>query len=81
MWLWLDRAALDYTNWGDYQPDDGSYGAIRASDGKWRTGNRWYDRSYICKTPKGETIILIKTQFEIMFLQHHECVTHSETIV
>ncbi|XP_070700688.1 macrophage mannose receptor 1-like [Pempheris klunzingeri] len=52
IWLWLDKTPVDYSNWGEYQPDDSSYGVIRSSDGKWRTGNRWYDRGYICKVTK-----------------------------
>uniref|UniRef100_UPI003AB09028 macrophage mannose receptor 1-like n=1 Tax=Centroberyx gerrardi TaxID=166262 RepID=UPI003AB09028 len=54
-WLWLDKTVMDYTNWGPDEPDDDSYGQILL-DGTWRTGRRWHDRAYICKTLKGETI-------------------------
>lgn len=69
MWQWLDKTVMDYTNWGGSQSSDNSYGSIRSMDGQWSTGSRWYDRAYICKTPKSETIILITTQFELMFVQ------------
>ncbi|XP_044077016.1 macrophage mannose receptor 1-like [Siniperca chuatsi] len=52
MWLWLDKTAMDYTNWGDGEPDSNTYGAIRAANGKWSTARPWYDRGYICKTSK-----------------------------
>ncbi|KAF7668435.1 hypothetical protein LDENG_00014620 [Lucifuga dentata] len=51
-WLWLDKTVMDYTNWSEDEPDDDAYGEITTSDGMWRTGHRWYDRAYICKTPK-----------------------------
>ncbi|XP_078144091.1 macrophage mannose receptor 1-like [Centroberyx gerrardi] len=50
-WLWLDKTVMDYTNWGPDEPDDDSYGQILL-DGTWRTGRRWHDRAYICKTLK-----------------------------
>ncbi|XP_041804377.1 macrophage mannose receptor 1-like [Chelmon rostratus] len=52
MWQWLDKTVMDYTNWGGSQSSDNSYGSIRSMDGQWSTGSRWYDRAYICKTPK-----------------------------
>ncbi|XP_042352883.1 macrophage mannose receptor 1-like [Plectropomus leopardus] len=52
MWQWLDRTVMDFSNWGPYQPDSGTFGAIRISDGTWITGHKWYDRPYICKAPK-----------------------------
>ena len=57
-WLWLDKTVMDYTNWADDElRSSGSYGVIRTSDGTWSAGSGWYDRAYICKTAKGETII------------------------
>ena len=56
MWLWLDRTAMDYTNWGLGETSGNRYGAIRAGDGKWAAAMD-YRRGYICKIPKGETII------------------------
>ncbi|XP_033960954.1 macrophage mannose receptor 1-like isoform X3 [Pseudochaenichthys georgianus] len=52
MWQWLDRSVMDYSNWLMDQPGDHTYGAIRVGDGRWITGNQWYDRGYICKTAK-----------------------------
>uniref|UniRef100_A0AAQ6IMQ9 Mannose receptor, C type 1b n=1 Tax=Anabas testudineus TaxID=64144 RepID=A0AAQ6IMQ9_ANATE len=51
-WMWLDQSVMDFTNWGEGQPIDYSYGRIVSSDGKWKAGSPGY-RSYICKTPKG----------------------------
>ncbi|XP_042284935.1 macrophage mannose receptor 1-like [Thunnus maccoyii] len=51
-WLWLDKTVMDYTNWEEGEPNDNNYAAIKTADGTWRTGNRWYDRAYICKTAK-----------------------------
>uniref|UniRef100_H2T6P4 Mannose receptor, C type 1b n=1 Tax=Takifugu rubripes TaxID=31033 RepID=H2T6P4_TAKRU len=50
-WQWLDKTVLDYTNWGANEPD-ADYGEMVSSDGTWRSGKRWHDRAYICKTPK-----------------------------
>uniref|UniRef100_A0A8C3ALH3 Mannose receptor, C type 1b n=1 Tax=Cyclopterus lumpus TaxID=8103 RepID=A0A8C3ALH3_CYCLU len=52
IWLWLDKTAMDYTNWREFEQSASSYGSMTASDGKWTTGQRWYDRGYICKAPK-----------------------------
>ncbi|XP_047445392.1 macrophage mannose receptor 1-like [Mugil cephalus] len=53
-WKWLDKTVMDYNNWGPGQPDSnyGTYAAITTLDGRWRIGNRWHDRGYICKTHK-----------------------------
>ncbi|KAM8728446.1 macrophage mannose receptor 1-like [Acanthopagrus schlegelii] len=51
-WLWLDGTVMDYTNWGEGQPFDHSYGGIATSDGTWKTSYQRYYRPYICKTPK-----------------------------
>ncbi|XP_022613990.1 macrophage mannose receptor 1-like isoform X1 [Seriola dumerili] len=51
-WLWLDNTVKDYTNWDEGQPTSQNHGAISTSDGTWRAGAQWYDRPYICKTPK-----------------------------
>ena len=56
MWLWLDRTAMDYTNWGLGETYGSRYGAIGARDGKWAAATE-RRRGYICKIPKGETII------------------------
>lgn len=69
IWRWLDQAAVDYTNWYEGVEMRNSYGSIRASDGGWTTGSGYHDRGYICKTPKGEIIILFE-------LNGQECVTH-----
>uniref|UniRef100_A0A3B4UJN7 Mannose receptor, C type 1b n=1 Tax=Seriola dumerili TaxID=41447 RepID=A0A3B4UJN7_SERDU len=50
-WMWLDKTVMDYTNWAEDEPDS-EFGAISTSDGIWKTGRRWHDRPYICKTPK-----------------------------
>ncbi|KAF3698790.1 Macrophage mannose receptor 1 [Channa argus] len=50
-WKWLDKTVMEYTNWGPEEPEY-DYGEIGTSDGFWRTGRRWHDRAYICKTPK-----------------------------
>ncbi len=71
MWLWLDKSVMDYTNWAEGQPYSNNYGVIGARDGKWSAGSKWNDRPYICKTAKGETIILMRTQLLIS-----KCVTH-----
>uniref|UniRef100_A0A7N9AS74 Mannose receptor, C type 1b n=1 Tax=Mastacembelus armatus TaxID=205130 RepID=A0A7N9AS74_9TELE len=69
-WQWLDKTVMDYTNWDLDQPDRRDYGMIKVSDGKWKTGNKWNDRPYICKTPKGETIILNRTSKEPQTRSH-----------
>ncbi|KAM6989317.1 LOW QUALITY PROTEIN: macrophage mannose receptor 1-like [Tautogolabrus adspersus] len=51
-WLWLDKAAMDYTNWDSGDSNDRSYGAIRVSDGKWIAAWSNRGRGFICKTPK-----------------------------
>uniref|UniRef100_A0A3Q3K3C2 Mannose receptor, C type 1b n=1 Tax=Monopterus albus TaxID=43700 RepID=A0A3Q3K3C2_MONAL len=61
LWQWLDKTVMDYVNWDVDQPDINPYGVIQVSNGKWNTGNRWRDRGYVCKTPKGEVIILISS--------------------
>ncbi|XP_076004152.1 macrophage mannose receptor 1b isoform X2 [Genypterus blacodes] len=60
-WKWLDKTIMDYTNWGGDESDDDSYGAIASLDGKWRTGGRWHDKAYICKTPKAARLDLSPT--------------------
>ncbi|KAM8849997.1 macrophage mannose receptor 1-like isoform 2-T2 [Spinachia spinachia] len=52
IWRWLDKAAMDYTNWRNGDDMTKVYGAIRASDGGWTTGSGFHDRGYICKTLK-----------------------------
>ncbi|XP_049454398.1 macrophage mannose receptor 1-like isoform X1 [Epinephelus fuscoguttatus] len=51
-WQWLDKIALDYTNWREDQPDINSFGLIKVIDGKWFTSDQRLDRGYVCKTPK-----------------------------
>uniref|UniRef100_UPI0037E78EBA macrophage mannose receptor 1-like n=1 Tax=Semicossyphus pulcher TaxID=241346 RepID=UPI0037E78EBA len=51
-WLWLDKSAMDYTNWNVGEPYDSRYGLIRSSDGKWKSESSSYSRPYICKAPK-----------------------------
>ncbi|XP_069548054.1 macrophage mannose receptor 1-like [Brachyistius frenatus] len=51
-WLWLDKTVMDYTNWGEGEHDDDSFGAISTSNGIWKSDNKEYYRPYICKTPK-----------------------------
>nr|XP_046265197.1 macrophage mannose receptor 1-like [Scatophagus argus] len=50
-WKWLDKTVMDYINWA---PDETEYdyGEVSTSDGFWKSGRRWHDRAYICKTPK-----------------------------
>lgn len=55
-WKWLDKTVLDYTNWGEDEPE-AYYGEIDSSDGSWKSGQRWHDRAYICKTPKGKMFL------------------------
>ncbi|XP_023259418.1 macrophage mannose receptor 1-like [Seriola lalandi dorsalis] len=50
-WMWLDKTVMDYTNWAEDEPDS-DFGAISTSGGIWKSGRRWHDRPYICKTPK-----------------------------
>ncbi|TNN55460.1 Macrophage mannose receptor 1 [Liparis tanakae] len=50
-WKWLDTTVMDYNNWSESEPDD-DYAEVDTSLGTWRTGRRWHDRAYICKTPK-----------------------------
>uniref|UniRef100_A0A8D3DFH1 Macrophage mannose receptor 1-like n=1 Tax=Scophthalmus maximus TaxID=52904 RepID=A0A8D3DFH1_SCOMX len=52
VWQWLDKTVMDYINWDTDQPGDNTYGVIEVSDGRWRTGEKWNRREYICKTPK-----------------------------
>uniref|UniRef100_A0A7N6ADX3 Mannose receptor, C type 1b n=1 Tax=Anabas testudineus TaxID=64144 RepID=A0A7N6ADX3_ANATE len=65
LWQWLDKTVMGYNNWDADQRYSSDYGAIRVSDGTWKTGHRWQDSAYICKTPKGETIIFIRTNIRI----------------
>lgn len=60
---------MDYTNWATDEPDS-DYGEINTSDGTWKTGFRWHDRAYICKTPKGEMIHVVEiySLFTVMTL-------------
>uniref|UniRef100_A0A671TZD6 Mannose receptor, C type 1b n=1 Tax=Sparus aurata TaxID=8175 RepID=A0A671TZD6_SPAAU len=57
-WQWLDKTVLDYTNWALDEPEN-DYGEISTADGTWKSGRRWHDRGYICKTAKGKVIISI----------------------
>uniref|UniRef100_A0A671TZD2 Mannose receptor, C type 1b n=1 Tax=Sparus aurata TaxID=8175 RepID=A0A671TZD2_SPAAU len=52
-WQWLDKTVLDYTNWALDEPEN-DYGEISTADGTWKSGRRWHDRGYICKTAKGK---------------------------
>lgn len=65
-WQWLDKTVLDYTNWGANEPD-ADYGEMVSSDGTWRSGKRWHDRAYICKTPKGRCFSL--NHFTVKWLE------------
>ncbi|XP_029309189.1 macrophage mannose receptor 1-like [Cottoperca gobio] len=51
MWQWLDKTVMVYNNWLNGQ-NMGDYGSIKSKDGKWMALNQWYQRGYICKTPK-----------------------------
>ncbi|XP_076601189.1 macrophage mannose receptor 1-like [Chaetodon auriga] len=51
-WFWLDKTVMDYTNWGEAEPNYGNHGGISTSNGTWRTSKHHYNRPYICKTPK-----------------------------
>lgn len=54
MWQWVDKAPLDYTNWGaDFSM---TTVAINSADGKWTTDSDHYAKPYICKTPKREWV-------------------------
>ncbi|KAF0046776.1 hypothetical protein F2P81_000409 [Scophthalmus maximus] len=55
VWQWLDKTVMDYINWDTDQPGDNTYGVIEVSDGRWRTGEKWNRREYICKTPKASS--------------------------
>uniref|UniRef100_A0A8C5CCB1 Mannose receptor, C type 1b n=1 Tax=Gadus morhua TaxID=8049 RepID=A0A8C5CCB1_GADMO len=57
-WNWLDKTIVDYTNWDEDSPDESnSYAKVQSLTGKWTTGRKWNDRAYICKTPKGMSIL------------------------
>uniref|UniRef100_A0A671TXN4 Mannose receptor, C type 1b n=1 Tax=Sparus aurata TaxID=8175 RepID=A0A671TXN4_SPAAU len=60
-WQWLDKTVLDYTNWALDEPEN-DYGEISTADGTWKSGRRWHDRGYICKTAKGKVIISIDSR-------------------
>ncbi|XP_019121793.1 macrophage mannose receptor 1 [Larimichthys crocea] len=52
-WLWLDKTVMDYTKWGQDEPNDHTHGVISTSDGTWKTERwSWYSRPYICKAAK-----------------------------
>ncbi|XP_028988444.1 macrophage mannose receptor 1-like [Betta splendens] len=51
-WQWLDKTVIDYSNWENGISGQGDYGMIKSSNGKWRSGTRWSEKPYICKTPK-----------------------------
>uniref|UniRef100_UPI0037E74650 macrophage mannose receptor 1-like n=1 Tax=Semicossyphus pulcher TaxID=241346 RepID=UPI0037E74650 len=50
-WRWLDKTVMDYNNWALDEPLN-DFAEMGTVDGIWRTGRRWHDRGYICKTPK-----------------------------
>ncbi|XP_029309190.1 macrophage mannose receptor 1-like [Cottoperca gobio] len=50
-WMWLDKTVLSFTNWAEEEPEN-DFAEIETSEGFWRTGRRWHDRGYICKTAK-----------------------------
>ncbi|XP_068604963.1 macrophage mannose receptor 1b [Brachionichthys hirsutus] len=50
-WKWLDQTVLDYTNWATDEVEN-EFAEMSTGDGMWRSGRRWHDRAYICKTPK-----------------------------
>lgn len=57
-WLWLDKTVMDYTKWGQDEPNDHTHGVISTSDGTWKTERwSWYSRPYICKAAKGKYIL------------------------
>ncbi|XP_014899453.1 macrophage mannose receptor 1-like isoform X2 [Poecilia latipinna] len=49
-WKWLDNTVMDFENWQNYPSRP--FGMISASDGKWHTGERYWDKPYICKAAK-----------------------------
>ncbi|XP_033959747.1 macrophage mannose receptor 1-like isoform X1 [Pseudochaenichthys georgianus] len=50
-WTWLDTTVMDYTNWASNDIDN-DYAEMATSDGAWKTGRTWHDRSYVCETRK-----------------------------
>lgn len=52
MWQWVDKAPLDYTNWGDDLSMN--TGAINSADGQWTADSERYSKPYVCKVPKSE---------------------------
>lgn len=52
MWQWVDKAPMDYTNWGT----DSSFtnGAINSEDGQWTRDREHSSKPYVCKVPKSE---------------------------
>ncbi|XP_067462383.1 macrophage mannose receptor 1-like [Thunnus thynnus] len=68
-WLWLDKTIMDYTNWGEGEPGDQSYGRISTSDGTWKQSSSRFPKPYICKTPK---VLLQKpSQAPVVAVDHH----------
>ena len=61
IWKWLDKKVLDYTNWSEDEPE-AYYAEIDSADGRWKSGQRWHDRAYICKTPKGMMFFSVSFQ-------------------
>ncbi|KAM8849999.1 macrophage mannose receptor 1-like isoform 1-T1 [Spinachia spinachia] len=49
-WKWLDNTVMEYINWAEDEPEN-NFGHTTL-DGSWRTGGRWEDKAYICKSAK-----------------------------
>lgn len=54
MLLWLDKVAMDYTNWDDRSFYNMDFGVVQSENGKWSLDNKWDRKPYICKTQKGK---------------------------
>ncbi|XP_042352881.1 macrophage mannose receptor 1-like isoform X2 [Plectropomus leopardus] len=53
-WQWLDKTAMDYTNWREGEPEGNNHDhvLIQVKDGTWTAAPQRYNRAYICKAAK-----------------------------
>ena len=71
-WRWEDTSELDYTNWGEGQPDShdtSQYcGKVRQDGGKWDDVLCSEKKGFICKAKKSEYILLLIDFFSTEFI-------------
>ncbi|XP_035526281.1 macrophage mannose receptor 1-like [Morone saxatilis] len=69
-WLWVDRTVMDYTNWGEGQPNKHIHAVISTLNGTWKGDHERNKRAYICKTPKVLPPTPLPTKPHVLFIHH-----------